>query len=164
MIRIGEKFAPFHNRNKFRWQNFGTVIFKGEVSFGHHTFIYVGTNSQLEIGDRSTFSHDLKLICESNIVFGEQSRISWGCTFIDTDFHPLIDIIRNKPIPERAAIIIGKGVWIGHDCIISKGCRLPENTTVSSGAVVKGRFKKPNVIIGGNPAVVLDEGYKRDDV
>ena len=59
---------------------------------------------------------------------------------------------------------MGRGVWIGHNCIVSKGSRLAENTTVSSGSVVKGRFNKPNVIIGGNPAVVWDEGYKRDDV
>lgn len=164
MIRIGEKFAPFYNRNKFRWQNSGTVIFKGKISFGHHSFICVGSNGQLEIGDRSTFSHGLKLICYNKIVFGEQSRISWGCTIMDTDFHPLIDMIRKKTIPESASIIMGKGVWIGHDCIISKGCRLPENATVSSGTVVKGRFKKPNAILIGNPAVIMDEGYKRDDV
>lgn len=164
MIRIGNRLAPFYKRRDFRWQNLGTVIFKGKVCLGHHTFIYVGVDGYLEIGDGSSFSHDLKVICEKKIVFGDKSRVSWSCTFIDTDFHPLIDMVRNEPIPESSPIVIGRGVWIGHDCIVSKGSRLAENTTVSSGSVVKGRFKKPNTIVGGNPAVVIDEGYVRDDV
>lgn len=45
-----------------------------------------------------------------------------------------------------------------------KGLQTARNATVSSGTVVKGRFKKPNAILIGNPAVIMDEGYKRDDV
>ena len=164
IIRIGETFAPFYKRETFRWKNLGTVVMKGKISFGHHTFISVGPDGYLEIGGKSTFSHDVKLICEHKIVFGDKSRVSWGCTFIDTDFHPLIDMVKNEPIQEKAPIIMGRGVWIGHDCIVAKGSKLAENTTVSSGSVVKGRFNKPNAIVGGNPAMVWDEGYKRDDV
>lgn len=164
MVRIGEQAAPFYKRRDFRWKNLGTVIFKGKVRLGHHTFISVGPDGYLEIGDKSTFSHELRMICEKKIVLEDRCRVSWGCTFIDTDFHPLIDLVRNEPIPKSSPIVMGRGVWIGHDCIISKGSRLAENTTVSSGSVVKGRFKKPNTIVGGNPAVVIDEGYVRDDV
>lgn len=164
LVSVGGIMAPFYKRKVFRWKNSGDIVLKGNIRFGHHTFISVGSDGYLEIGDNSGFGHGLKLICERKIVFGDKSRISWECTFIDTDYHPLIDMVRNEPISEKAPIIMGRGVWIGHNCIVSKGSRLAENTTVSSGSVVKGRFNKPNVIIGGNPAVVWDEGYKRDDV
>ena len=88
--------------------------------------------------------------------------MSWDCTFIDTDFHPLIDTTRQKPLKVSQAIKIGYGSWIGHNCIISKGVRLPHNTTVSSGSIVKGSFRQEDTILGGNLAVVLDEGYIRD--
>ena len=58
----------------------GTIVIKGKLSFGHHTFISVGPDGYLEIGDKSTFSHNVKLICENKIVFGDKSRVSWGCT------------------------------------------------------------------------------------
>ena len=90
--------------------------------------------------------------------------MSWDCTFIDTDFHPLIDTTRQKPLKVSQAIKIGYGSWIGHNCIISKGVRLPHNTTVSSGSIVKGSFRQEDTILGGNLAVVLDEGYIRDDI
>ncbi len=152
------------NRCGFRWANYGHVVFKGEAVFGDHIFIGV-RDSCLEIGKDSSFNDGLKIIAnKSKIILGEKVRVGWGCTFIDSDLHPLIDMVRNKPIQKSAPIILGRGVWVGHDCIVAKGTKLAENITVSSGSVVKGRFGEPNTIIGGNPAVVIDKGYKRDDV
>ncbi len=164
MIRFGGRFAPFERRKNVRWQNVGTITFAGNAYFGHHVFISVGENAELYIGADSTFSHNVKIISEDRISLGDKCRVSWDCIIIDTDFHPLIDMVRNKPVQMRASILVGNGVWIGHNCVISKGCRLADNITVSSGSVVKGRFKNPNTIIGGNPAKIWDEGFIRDDV
>lgn len=57
-------------------------------------------------------------------------------------------------------IIIGEKVWIGHNVIVSKGVKLADEIIVSSGSVVKKSFSTPNCIIAGNPAEMIDEGYK----
>lgn len=163
MIKLGADVSPIAAYKIFRWQNFGTIIFKGRCVISHHSFVSCGKQSRIEFGDEASFSMGNRIIAHDKIVFAGKVRVSWDCTFIDTDFHPIIDLASNNPIPMTSPIQIGYGSWIGHNSIVSKGVKIPENTIVASGSVVKGRFKQPNTIIGGNPAVVLDDGYKRDD-
>lgn len=164
MIRLGIVIAPIDSPSIFRWANLGTVIFKGECVISHHTFIACGKDSIIEFGGKSSFSSGLRIMANNKISFGEKARIGWDCSFIDTDFHSIIDLSSNKEIPQSAPISIGYAGWIGHNSIVSKGTKIPDHSIVASGSVVKGYFKKSNTIIGGNPAVVMDDGYKRDDV
>lgn len=163
MIKLGKKSAPMLPYEQFRWENKGIVIFKGSCSLSNHCFVSCGSEGSLKFGDKNTFSFGCRIIAWKGIAFEDKVRVSWDCTFIDTDFHPLIDMIRQEPLKMSQAIKIGYGSWIGHNCILSKGVRLPHNTIVASGSVVKGIFHKENTIIGGNFATVLDEGYIRDD-
>lgn len=64
----------------------------------------------------------------------------------------------------QISIQIGYGVWVGHDCFVSKGVKLADNVIVVSGSVVKGIFKEPNSIIGGNLVGLIDSGFIRDDI
>lgn len=164
MIRLGLEMAPMVTYSGFRWKNLGTIIFKGDLTFSYKGFISCGEKGCIEFGNNNSFSFGCRVICEESIVFADKIRVSWDCTFIDTDFHPIIDTVSNRPLKMTFPINLRYGVWIGHNCIISKGCKILENSIVSSGAIVKGKFSKENVIIAGNPAVVVDEGYVRDDV
>lgn len=164
MIRFGKCKAPIAPYKSFRWQNEGTVIFGGKLELSHHAFIWCGRNGTLRFGDSVRINFGCRFIASKEITFGDKVRISWDCTFIDTDFHPLIDTVRGKPLKVAQAIKIEYGCWIGYNCLVSKGVKLPKNTTVCAGSVVKGRFSKENTVIGGNLATVLDEGYVRDDV
>lgn len=164
MITMGSQSAPIEAARIFRWQNAGTIVFKGSCSINHHTFICCCKGARIEIGSNSSFSSELKIIAAHQITFGEKTRISWNCTFMDTDWHLIVDLVSQKTLPVSRPIVIGDAVWIGHDCIVSKGSRLPDNSIIASGSVVKGHFKVSNTIIGGNPAKVLDEGFSRDDV
>lgn len=164
MIKLGKTIAPILPYDSFRWENKGIIIFKGNCSICHHSFISCGSDSILEIGNRTSFGFGCRIIVFKGITFEDKVRVSWDCTFIDTDFHPLIDMTRQEPLKISQVIKIGYGSWIGHNCILSKGVKLPKNTIVCSGSVVKGRFRQENTIIGGNFATVIDEGYIRDDV
>ncbi len=163
MIRFGSETASFYKRASVRIKNDGIICFRGKCSFTDRVFISCNTGGEISFGDGCSFVVDNKIICAASINFGNKIRSSWNCTYIDTDFHPLLDIVRQRPLKFSDKIIISDGCWIGHDSIISKGVKLPINTTISSGSVVKGKFKIPNTIIGGNIATVLDEGYVRDD-
>lgn len=165
MIRFGKCKAPMLPYKSFRWGNEGgTVCFKGRLELSHHAYISCGGNGVLTFGDSNRFNFGCRFIAFKEIVFGDKVRGSWDCTFIDSDFHSLIDTVRGKPLKVSQPIRIDYGCWIGHNCIISKGVKLPKNSTVCAGSVVKGRFSQENTIIGGNIAKVLDEGYIRSDV
>lgn len=163
MVRFGSETASFYSRGSVRIKNDGLIIFSGHISFTDRIFISCDLGGEIIFGDGDSFVVNNKIICASRISFGKKVRSSWNCTYIDTDFHPLIDIVRKKPLKQSAPIIIGDGCWVGHDSIVSKGVKLAKNTTVASGSVVKGKFKTENCIIGGNIAAILDEGYVRDD-
>lgn len=164
MILLGIEMAPIYSHKNLRWQNSGLIIFNGPCRISNNSFICCYKNAQIIFGSQNSFSFNTIIIAAKEIKFGDKIRSSWNCTFIDTDFHPLIDMIQKKPIKQDIPIHIDYGCWIGHDCIITKGSKLCKNITVSSGSVVKGVWKKENCIIGGNIATLIDEGYKRDDV
>ena len=164
MIRFGKCKAPMVPYKSFRWENYGTICFNGKLELSHHAFVSCGRNGILKFGDSNKMNFGCRFIVGKEIVFGDKVRVSWDCTFIDTDFHPLIDTVRGKPLKVSQPIKIEYGCWIGHNSIVSKGVKLAKNTTVCAGSVVKGRFSQENTIIGGNIAKVMDEGYVRNDV
>lgn len=162
MIRLGVQRTPIYPSRSFVWRNEGTIVFKGRCRLGHHMMIKVTKSGYLELGDQTALNTGSRIVCQKEIIFKYKARTSWECQFYDTDFHPVIDMVRNKPIKMRSPIIIGEKVWIGHNVIVSKGVKLADEIIVSSGSVVKKSFSKPNCIIAGNPAEMIDEGYKPD--
>lgn len=164
MIKLGKTITHVERKNRVRWEIYGKIIFHGKIIISDKTFLYVDRKAVLEFGKNISISYGCRFITRKRIKLGNKIRVSWECTFIDTDFHPLIDIINNTELKPDAPIKINDGSWIGYNSIISKGSLLGKNTTVGSGSVVKGIFKKENSIIGGNPAKLIDEGYIRDDM
>ena len=164
MIRLGITIAPVFPRKFFRWENFGKIVFNGSCLIADNSFISCGCDGELIFGASGSFNFHTLIIAYRKIEFKDKFRGSWNCTFVDTDFHPLIDVVSGRKCKMSMPIQIGNGVWVGHDCIISKGVKLADNITVSSGSVVKGVFKDPNGIIGGNPAGLIDSGFIRDDI
>lgn len=160
MIKIGRQGTPIYRKEVFMWHNDGTIVFKGCVSMRHHTMIMVIPGAYLEIGDQTMFNAGCRIGVYKKVVFGYKSRISWDCQFYDTDFHPIIDLVRNRPLKMTVPILIGDNTWIGHNVIISKGVKLAEGVIVSSGSVVKKSISIPHCIVAGNPAEIIDEGYK----
>lgn len=162
MVRLGVQRTPILPQRSFVWYNEGTIVFKGKSRFGHHVMIQVRDGGYLEFGDQTALNTGSRVVCQEKIVFKYKARTSWDCQFYDTDFHPVIDMVRNKPMKMRAPIEIGEKVWIGHNVIVSKGVKLASEIIVSSGSVIKKSFTTPNSIIAGNPAVMIDDGYKPD--
>lgn len=160
MIKLGRQRTPISQPQDFIIKNRGTIVFKGKCRLGHHMLIQVGKGGYLEFGDQTALNTGSRVVCSKQIIFKYKARSSWDCQFYDTDFHPIIDMVRNKPIKMNAPIIIGENVWIGHNVIISKGVKLADGIIVSSGSVVKNSFSSPNSIISGNPAEIIDDGYK----
>ena len=162
MVKLGEQRTPVLPQRSLVWTNRGVIVFKGRCHIGHHSLIQVREEGYLEFGNQVGLNTGCRIVCQQKIIFKSKVRASWDCQFYDTNFHPLIDMIRNEPVRMRTPIIIGENVWIGHNVIISKGVKLADGIIVSSGSVVKNIFKTPNCLIAGNPAVKVGDGYKAE--
>ena len=84
---------------------------------------------------------------------GEDCAISWGCQFLDDDFHELSYEGRAKV--DDPKIRIGSHVWIGSRVSVLKGAVIPDGCIVASNSVVGKVFTEKNCLIAGNPAQVI---------
>ena len=146
------------------------------VELGNHVSCYagvsfaIGKNGHCKVGDYTLLNGAL-LMAEESIEIGEYCLISWNVGIADSDFHPLEPALRRidaracAPFapnrPERPPIgtkpvKIGDNVWIGMNAVILKGVTIGDNSVVAAGSVVS-KSIPANVVVAGNPAVVVKE-------
>jgi acetyltransferase-like isoleucine patch superfamily enzyme len=123
-----------------------------------------GLNGVIEIGD-NTMLNGVSVTAYQRVSIGKNCQIA-SCTLIsDTDFHPVNPETRMREVlghkfdhknVNKAEVTIGDNVWIGWGSIILKGVTIGENSVIAAGSVVL-KDIPPNVIAGGNPAVVKRE-------
>jgi acetyltransferase-like isoleucine patch superfamily enzyme len=143
---------------------------------GEHVSCYSGCSFAL--GERGTCSvGDFTLLngaivmAEERVEIGSHCLISWNVGIADSDFHPLAAAARRvdaealapflknrppRPALRVAPVVIADNVWIGMGALILKGVTIGENSVVAAGAVVT-KSVPANVVVGGNPAVVIKE-------
>lgn len=131
----------------------GKIIFNGKCHIGAGCNISVGTNGVLEFDNGFNCSGRTAFIAHKSIVFKEQCLVSWGCTFIDTDFHLIKE--NGDIINEPSEILINNNVWIGCNCNILKGSMLPSNSVLGAGSLLNKKYSDENCIYAGNPAKLV---------
>jgi len=116
----------------------------------------------VRIGER-TYIGASTLVCAESIDIGDDVLVSWGCTIVDHNSHPLAWKDRSGDVAnwfegrkdwtrvERAAVRIGNKAWIGFNAIILKGVHIGEGAVVGAGSVVT-RDVAAYSIVAGNPA------------
>jgi acetyltransferase-like isoleucine patch superfamily enzyme len=144
------------------------------IVFGNHCSCYAGCSFSVSpqgrctVGDFTLLNGALVMV-EEKIEIGSHCLVSWNVGIADSDFHPLepaqrlIDACALAPFlkerPPRpklktAPVIISDNVWIGMNATILKGVTIGENSVVAAGSVVT-KSVPPNVVVAGNPAVVV---------
>lgn len=156
MIKIGFGNIGLFDRNKSRTilEIKGKVIFEGNASIGHGSKIIVGKCGEVTFGDKFIIMAESSIVCFKNIEFGDGCLISWENLIMDTDFHKIYK--DNKIINKDEKIIIGNNVWIGCRCTILKGSKVFDNSVIAANSVVTKKFNENNIIIGGNPAQIIN--------
>lgn len=110
-----------------------------------------------------------------NIHVGENFYANFGCVILDcapvtighdcmlapnvgiyTAAHSLNPALRNSGLEFAKPITLGNNCWIGGNAVINPGVTLGDNVVVGAGAVVTKSFGD-NVVIAGNPAVVINK-------
>ncbi len=146
------------------------------ITIGQHVSCYagcsfsLGADATVKIGDFTLLNGAL-VMAEERIEIGSHCLISWNVGLADSDFHPLSPAQRlidahalapylkdrpPRPKLRTAPVIISDNVWIGMNAIILKGVTVGENSVVAAGAVVT-KTVPANVVVAGNPAVVVRE-------
>lgn len=153
MIQIGFGNVPIFDKKYSRtiWNNSGEIEFKGNANIGHGSRI--GCGGKIIFGDNFTITAESIIICDNSITFGNDVLLSWGIQIMDTDFHKIY--FNNQIQNPDKSISIGDHVWIGSKSTINKGVTLADNIVIASSSVVTKSFIEKNIIIGGNPALVL---------
>lgn len=146
----------------------------GAVTLGEHVSCYggcsfaIGERGVCRVGDFTLLNGAL-IMCEESVVIGSNCLISWNVGIADSDFHPIEPALRlqdsralaayledkpPRPTVKTAPVRIGDNVWIGMNALILKGVNIGDNSVVAGGAVVT-KSVPANVIVAGNPAVVV---------
>ena len=164
MIRLGIFITNQYPNSGIRWHNQGTIVFKGRAAIGANSAITVlRENSYLEFGDNFGNAASLRLNCDYKIIFKDNVRIGWDVSIMDSSMHRLKNIdgeFINKGYDE---IYIGANTWIGSECMILQGSRLPDYTVVAAHSLVNSHVDVPSYsLIGGGPAKLIKTGVWRD--
>lgn len=110
--------------------------------------VWVNDGATLTLGS-GYINAGLNLSCFASITIGHGAVIAEQVTMRDADNH-----LARPDRADRAPIVIGDHVWIGHGATILKGVTIGDGAIVAAGAVVT-RDVPPRTLVGGVPARVI---------
>ncbi len=160
IIKIGFSAAEVFfdaKANKGTWHNEGLVVFKGNAVIGSGSRILVLPNAKLIFGANFWSTAENTINCHTHIEFGKNNLIAFRILFSDSDTHKIFLQSSHTLINEDKPISIGNDVWIGSNAIILKGCEISDGSIVGAGTVTSKKYPIPNVVIAGNPGMVIRE-------
>lgn len=157
LLQIGMDYVGFIHKYDRTYLNInGNLIFESDYSIGKGCRFDIGKGAVAKFG-RGYVNSKTNFIIMHGITVGDGCAISWGCEFLDDDFHDISYSGRKAKTP---SIEIGRHVWIGSNVTVLKGSMIPDGCVVASGSVVSSAFEKTNCIIAGNPAKVIKENVE----
>ncbi len=164
MIRLGfHSVSVYPNSGITLELNGEEIIFRGKCSIGNDSYISTGAKSCIEFGDDFLSTAGLKIISYRGIKFGQKCRIGWSGLVMDTNFHPLYDIVKNKYKKASGKIEIGDFNWFGTQCKIMHSVTTPERCIFGMGTTItRNSEMKSYCVMGGSPVKVLTENVMRD--
>jgi len=157
-LTLGIEYVGFMHRLDKTFLNIqGKLRINGNYSIGSGCRFDIGNNATVTIGDRGFINANSVFIIMHELEIGNNCAISWGCQFLDEDFH---EVSYPEKRQKDKSIKIGNHVWIGCGVKIYGGSTIPDNCVVASDSVVKGRFLTQNALIAGHPARIVRENIE----
>ncbi len=167
MVNIGKEMYGFQWKHDYTiWeQTGGSVIFEDGVGLGKGTFIHVGENAVLRLGENVNLGGDDRIICMESITIKSNTMIAWDVQIIDTDFKATLNTILNTRNSQKKAIIIGKNNWLCFGSTILKGSITPDFCIVGAKTLINRDFHDSGeniVLAAGNNAKVVVQNIRYD--
>jgi acetyltransferase-like isoleucine patch superfamily enzyme len=111
-------------------------------------------SGRIKIGDYVLIGPGTRISAANEILIGDGVMMANGVYITDSDWHDLYD--RSRRSETVTPVHIANNVWLGDRCTILKGVTIGENSVVAASAVVS-KDVPANVIVAGNPAVIVKE-------
>ena len=108
----------------------------------------------ITVGDYVLISPGTRISASDEVIIGDSVMMANSVYITDSDWHGIYD--RTERSDAVTPVHIGDNVWLGDHCVILKGVTIGENSVVGANAVVS-RDVPANVVVAGNPAVVVKE-------
>ena len=164
MVRMGFRHASIYPNSGITWENHGgTIIYRGQCVLGNNTYMSFGPKTTVDFGHGFSNAAGLKLVSYRGIKFGQFCRFGWNCLCMDTNIHPLYDMVGKKYKPASGRIEIGDHNWFGTECKVMHSVVTPERCIWGMGTTVtRGCVKKPYCVMGGNPVRIICENVMRN--
>lgn len=89
----------------------------------------------IEIGENFYSNHNLLILDEEKVIFGDDVLIGPNCSFF-TSLHPLAPDLRRKGVKRAKPIKIGNNVWICGNVTVLAGVSIGDNSVIGAGSVV----------------------------
>ena len=139
----------------------GTVSLPGtrRIELGQRLYVYPGQHwetqgeGQLQIGDGVVLSRGVHLVAHAQVKIGAGTMIGEYASVRDANHRRGAGPLRDSG-HEAAAIVIGRGVWIGRGAAVLAGVRIGDGAVVAANSVVT-RDVGSNEIVGGTPAKLI---------
>jgi len=157
LLQVGIDYVGFMHKHDRTYLNInGSLLFQGSYSIGKGCRFDIGNGAVAKFG-KGYVNSNTNFIIMHGITIGDGCAISWGCEFLDEDFH---DINYRGKKEKAPSIEIGNHVWIGSNVTVLKGSRIPDGCVIASGSVVCSVFERTNCLLAGNPAKVIKENVE----
>jgi acetyltransferase-like isoleucine patch superfamily enzyme len=125
------------------------------TNFLDNNTIEIGASAKLEVGKSCIFSYGVIISCMESIEIGNDVQIGEYTSIRDSthDYSDFgVPMKYNKDISK--GIIIGNNVWIGRGCIILPGTIIEDGVVVGANSVVKGHLTTNNIYVGSPVKIV----------
>ncbi len=141
------------------------IVINENVSMINVSLYMEDSNNEILIGKETKIcgSTEFAAIEGTSITVGEECLLSSDIKFRTGDSHSILNLNGDRINPS-ANISIGNRVWIGNDSKILKGVRICDDSIIGTGAVVTKAFAEKNVVVGGNPAMIIKRGVKWETI
>ena len=135
---------------------FGGGKNKGQIQVGYGSYIQVGENAELSVGD-SFINREVKIICNKKMTIGDGCIMAMGTVIRDNDggCHRILspDYTNAKPVR------IGNHVWLGENSMVLKGVTIGDGAVIAASSVVT-KDVPPHCLVAGSPAKVIRENIE----
>lgn len=143
----------------------GELVVGNNVTLRRGINLEIKKNGVLELENNVFISDNCTIIVAQNTCIKRATRVGNNTTFMDTDFHYIVNVKSRIVKPSEGKILIHENCWIGGNCIIKKNTILPRGTILAGPySMVSKDYAKiiPEFsIIGGSPAKLLVENMRR---
>ncbi len=165
IITLGHRFEIFKKSARSAeifiqgvWQ------INGYAQIGYDYKIYIEKNAVLQTGDMFTMANNGKIVCTNKIILGDHVKIGDESQLIDTNFHDLYDVNKQKNIPKKGEIHLGSYIGAGNRVTYMKNTKIPDYSLITSNSLCNKDFSEyaNNNIFGGIPAKHIKENIIRN--